>query len=214
MDSENEIIEPQDEEVTAPEAEEEDVEVEDAPAKLERPREPALFTNVHVRDANTYRELYRNVMFGGVLNILAMSIIIAGTLFLCVGIGAMIMAGREVALWHWCLTAFGLIYIPLFKVYPYRYYVKYAVARDAEMLDGEEVRLTVAATERAIVIDAPRGEYVEVKYSDISRADETRHYLLIKTHAKVIYTVSKDGFTEGTYADFCTFLRAKGIKKI
>lgn len=206
MDSENEIIKEQAEEPVESEA------VEETPVEVPAPTEPVLFKNVHVRGEQTYRELYRNIMFGGALNILAIILIVAGTLFLFVSIGVMIVKNSEIALWYWCLAAFGFIYIPLFKIYPYRYYVKYAVARDAELLDGEEARLCVSVTESALVIDAPRGEHVEVKYTDMKQADETRNYLLIKTHAKVIYTIAKDGFTEGSYADFCTFLRAKGIK--
>ncbi|MBQ9784998.1 MAG: YcxB family protein [Clostridia bacterium] len=206
MDSENEIIEAKDEEVIEAEA------VEEAPAEAPAPTEPVLFQNVHVRNEQTYRELYRNILFGGVLNILALAIIALGALLLCATIGISIAIQNEVPLWHWCAAAFALIYIPLFKIYPYRYYVKYAVLRDAELLEGEEARLCVSVTESAILIDAPRGEHVEIKYETIKRADETKNYLLIKTHAKVIYTVSKDGFTEGAYADFCAFLRAKGIK--
>ncbi len=200
MDSENEIIEPQPEE---------SVESETVAPKID---EPVLFANVHVRDEQTYRELYRQIMFGGVLNVLALTIIAIAAAAMCALIGASIAAGNEVPLWYWCAAAFALIYIPLFKIYPYRYYVRFAVARDAEMLEGEEVRLTVSATERAIIIDAPRGEHVELKYETVKRADQTKHYLLLKTHAKVIYTVSKDGFTKGSYEDFCAFLRTKGIK--
>jgi hypothetical protein len=80
------------------------------------------------------------------------------------------------------------------------------------MLDGEEARLKVSVTERAIIIDAPRGERADVKYSTVKSAHATKHYLLLKTHAKVIYTISKDGFGKGSYEELCAFLRAKGIK--
>lgn len=178
----------------------------------ETPAEPILFENVHTRNAQTYRELYRRILFGGGANISALSVIALAAVFICVLIVFEIGAAREVPLWHWCAAAFALIYIPLFKIFPYRYYVKYAVARDASILEGEEPRLMLSVTERAILIDAPRGEHVELHYDEIKRADETKHYILLQTHAKVIYTVAKDGFTGGSYTDFCAFLRTKGIK--
>ena len=208
MDSEKEIVDPEIEEIEQEEIAEDAVELKETP-KID---EPVLVENVHVRGEVTYREIYRHVMFGGALNVSLMALIVLGTLGLCASIGTIIAAGKEPALFYWCAAAFGLIYIPLFKIYPYHYYVKFALARDAEMLDGDPARLVVSVAERAIIIDAPRGDHVEIGYDIIKNAHETKHYLLLKTHSKVIFTVAKDGFTKGSYEELCAILRAKGIK--
>lgn len=183
----------------------------EAPAR-EHPTEPVLFENVHVRNEVTYKELYRHLLFGGTLNAVGIGLIVAATVLICIAIGGMIAKETPVPLLYWCAAAFGVIYVPLFKVFPYRYYVKYAVARDAQVLEGAEARLVLSVTERAILIDAPQGEHVELKYSTFKSITPTKHYLLITTYDKVIYTVARDGFTKGSYEDFCAFLRGKGFK--
>ena len=170
------------------------------------------FENVCVRTERTYRELYQYVLFKAPRQIVATVIMAVLT---CVVIGVIvvgIVGGKSVPILLWGLLAILLMYVPFFKLMPYRSYVRFAVARDAELLGGQEARLRLCATDSQIDIFAPSDEYTLVKYSTLKLAKQTRGYLLLIAYDNVIYTVDRNGFTVGTYEAFCDFLREKGIQ--
>lgn len=162
-----------------------------------------LFESAHVRDKSFWREFYGFSLFKRPFNVVIsvfMALYFVGFLFL----------------WIFGGDFSGALIIPIIWValvaFLYFKNVKISLAREEEISNDTPTVYTIRITNSGMTYTSSLGTKHETDLSKIKKVWITKHYLMLQTPSKLCFTVKKDGFTVGTYEEFCAFLRAKGFK--
>ncbi len=109
-----------------------------------------------------------------------------------------------------------LIFVYLFAVvfFRYRRSVKMYESRQKEINGDKAIEITAAAAEESVYIAESGGREVNVSYSDIKKAFETKNTVVLHSKSNLLYIFPKDAFTVGNASDFMKFLKSKGIKGV
>ena len=84
--------------------------------------------------------------------------------------------------------------------------------RQNELSLDQPVVYTTQFFEDRFIAKTSNGASHEIRYSVVPKYASTKSYGFLITKARQSFPIGKDGFTKGTYEDFCDFLKAKGYK--
>ena len=88
---------------------------------------------------------------------------------------------------------------------------KMTAERNREIYGDNDVVVT-EVTDDCIRQHLSNGAQFTIPYTSIKRCELSRHYILLVSYAKILYTLKRNGFTIGNADDFFAFLQSKGIK--
>ena len=88
---------------------------------------------------------------------------------------------------------------------------KMTAERNREIYGDDDVVVT-EVTDDCIRQHLSNGAQFTIPYTSIKRCALSRHYILLVSDAKILYTLKINGFTIGNADDFFVFLQSKGIK--
>ena len=163
-----------------------------------------LFENVHVRDRKFFKEFYTFFFFKRPI-LIALYMIMA--LSITVNLISFFLGEKDSLLW----TITPILWFLLVLFLWWRN-IKVATARQKESGNGEWIVYTIKILEDRILYETSLGTTMEFGMGKIKRISRTKSYLLLRTSASQIIPIQKDAFEQGTYEDFCEFLRSKGYK--
>jgi len=175
---------------------------ETADAQSIQASEP-LFENIHIRDKAFFKEFYKCSMlrpFPIVLYILTALVFLEGLYFYIF---------ENNLIWPLCLAPI-LYFILIIAMYFRGIRVSYK--RQTELSPDQPTVYTTQFFEDHITAKNSNGTSQEVDYSVAPKCITTKNYALLITKASQSFPIKKDGFTKGTYEEFCDFLRGKGYK--
>jgi hypothetical protein len=86
------------------------------------------------------------------------------------------------------------------------------VRQMCELNEGEPPEVTTEVFEDGIKVFSRRGSN-EMSWPSFKKALLTKNLILLLTKENVVFTLSKGGFTKGTYQGFCELLKGKGLIK-
>jgi len=81
-----------------------------------------------------------------------------------------------------------------------------------ELNKGEPPEVTTHIFEDGVKVFSRQGTN-EMSWPSFKKALLTKNLILLLTKENVVFTLSKGGFTKGTYQGFCELLRGKGLIK-
>ena len=163
-----------------------------------------LFENTHVRDKAFWKEFYTYAFLKRPIFIL---IYIACGISLAANILSIFTSSDH--------SPFGLVFpivYGLFVWWVVARSIKMANKRENENGGGNPIVYTTEITNDTVHLQTTLGTNYEVALSTVKRVAQTKNYLMLRTPTAQFYPIKKDGFTKGTYEDFCAHLRAKGFK--
>ncbi|MBQ9807033.1 MAG: YcxB family protein [Clostridia bacterium] len=167
-----------------------------------RESEP-LFENTHIRDKRFFQEFYKRALLTPLHIVIY---ILIGLAFLS-GVFAYIFEQR--LLWA-SLIAPICYYAIVIAVYFSN--VRIWSKRQTELSPDQPIVYTTQFFEDHMIVKISSGASHEVNYAVAPKLAATKNYVFLITKARQSFPIKKDGFTKGTYEDFCDFLRAKGYK--
>ncbi len=94
----------------------------------------------------------------------------------------------------------------------YRLQVNMILKRNAELSKNTPISCTVSATQNSLGYRTSIGTNVEIDFSAVKSAFQTKNYIVLVSANKLTYSFCKNHFTVGNYEDFLQFLRSKGYK--
>ncbi len=162
-----------------------------------------LFENTHIRNKQFFKEFCKKPLVSP-LHI---------TIYVLIGIAFLgsLCAYIFNNTFYWeslvapiCYFAF-VIAIYFFNVHTWN-------KRQTELSPDQPIVYTTQFFEDRIVVKTSNGATHKIEYSTAPKYASTKSYGLLITKAKQSFPIKKDGFTKGTYAEFCDFLRTKGYK--
>lgn len=92
-----------------------------------------------------------------------------------------------------------------------RYRISTAINRDKEQF-GQPPHMVCEVSETGIRIGTNGYFSQEVPFSEIRHAKETKHLILLVSHARLLYILHKDGFVKGSLPEFNRFLWEKKVR--
>lgn len=97
----------------------------------------------------------------------------------------------------------------------YYYYasVNLFMKRGRELTKSGVMRTQTVVYNDRIEYSNGSGEPVELSYDEIGSVFCTKNVIAVRSKAKLVYMLQKDGFSLGTADDFLEFLREKGMYK-
>lgn len=161
-----------------------------------------LFINRHIRDEAVYKEVYRSHFFSPLMITLL-------SLAALAYIASLVLAimGQDILYENLIVmpVALGVIFLS------YRLRLSTALKRDKEQF-GQAPLTVYEVSERGIRIGVNDHFSQEVPFSEIRRATETKHLILLTSRARLLYIFHKDGFIKGSVPEFNRFLWEKHIR--
>ena len=163
-----------------------------------------LFENVHIRDRKFFKEFYtffffKRPFFVVCYILMALSIVVNIISF---------FFGEKDSLLN---VIFPVLWF-LLALFLWWWNVRAATAQQKESGNGEWIVYTIKILEDRILYETSLGTTMEFGMGKIKRISRTKSYLLLRTSASQMIPIQKDAFEQGTYEDFCEFLRSKGYK--
>lgn len=163
-----------------------------------------LFENHHIRDKAMIKELYRRNYFTSPLFILTD---ILACIFIFIDVARIILTQS--------ILLAGIIF-PIFvfayQIISYLLTCRVAVKRDLECNKGEYPECNLIVTDSYIQLNTSGGAVSQIEFSTIKQVMQTKHLILLRTKANLVYIFTKDGFTVGTLEGFTSFLKNKGVR--
>lgn len=162
-----------------------------------------LFENTHIRDKQFFKEFCKKPLVSP-LHI---------TIYVLIGIvflGSLCaFLFNNVFLWESlvapiCYFAF-VIAIYFFNVHTWS-------KRQTELSPDQPIVYTTQFFEDHMIVKISSGAFHKVDYAVAPKLAATKNYVFLITKARQSFPIKKDGFTKGTYAEFCDFLKTKGYK--
>ena len=109
------------------------------------------------------------------------------------------------------IAVIALTYLALFLVINYKI-IKIASKRNREMNGGTDPEIVCIVSEEGIKYSTSTGANVQLDFSDIKKAVQTKSYIFLLSKSKLIYALKNDSFTFQKRQNLMEFLRYKGIK--
>ena len=162
-----------------------------------------LFENVHVRDKQTYKEIFTRTILRRPFFIVLDIIMAFELLFIIVN--CLIDRYFDIKI------IFLYVLYLFFRIFPYFNSIRISLKRDEELSRGNPMHLITTVTEDTVTLTNGQGNVSQFPLSAVKVATQTKSFILLKTKAKYLLIFKKDGFTKGSYADFWHFLQYKGI---
>lgn len=107
------------------------------------------------------------------------------------------------------------LFIPLitfcFIIFYYNYSKSILIKRDVEMYGGQ-LSVTSTITDESISVLTSAGNEYRLNYYDIKKTIQTKKFIYLRSKTNVLYSFKKNSFEIGNAADFCVFLKTKGIR--
>ncbi len=163
-----------------------------------------LFENVHHRGKAFYREFY---IYAFICKPIFFLFAGFGVLYLLAAILTTVFDAAE-SFW------FGFVFLPLYlamMAFCCWINIRTASAREEEALGGKEPRFVTQLTEDILLCTTPLGATLQMELSKLKKVKQTKHYLMLQTPTRQMFPIDKNGFTKGTYEDFCGFLQSKNM---
>ena len=165
--------------------------------------EEVLFENIHTRSKAFFKEFYTYYFFKRpiffVLHILMAASLIINLLDFFLGDSNSLVGVIAPALYV------------LFVFWASIVSARTASAREKENGNGSEIVYHVKVTDTTVGYSTSLGNKYEMEFSKIKKVYTTQNYILLQTPTKQVYPIKKDGFTKGTYTEFCAFLQSKNF---
>lgn len=166
------------------------------------PESEPTFENTHIRDKQFFKEFYKR-------SLLSPSHIV---IYIFLGLSFL----SNVCTYIFAHVVFWSILIaPIcFFVFIATYFINVRIMnnRQQELSADQPIVYTTQFVEDRMIVQNSLGTKHDLPLSIVSKCIFTKHYILLATKAKQSFPIKKDGFTKGTYEDFCSFLSSKGYK--
>ena len=163
----------------------------------------SLFENTYTADKPFYQELYSYFHFRRPITVA--TFILCGICF--TSQLALAIFGLEYNVGIMILMAL----FPLFKLFAYVNQVNSITKRNKE-ISTEAISICSTVYEDHLEISASNGSTLNIEIAKIRSVVQTKNYIILRSDARLLYSLHKDGFTKGTKEDFLSFLRSKSIK--
>lgn len=161
-----------------------------------------LFVNQYTRDEAITKEIYRFYY----LTPLTITLYIAAGISFVVNL--VLMSLDHAAYNSQTLLATAILLLsPLL----YRHHLSIAIKQDREWF-GQPPSIVCEVSETSIRIGTNGHFSQEVPLSQIHHAKETKHLILLSSHARLLYILRKDSFTKGSFPEFNRFLYEKKVR--
>ncbi len=163
-----------------------------------------IFENSYVRNKKFAKHLYRYFYFYRPIRIFIFIFLLLMTPWYV----------HEIIVWGWqgIYSAFCLyLILVLLQIPLYFHQVNSMLKRDKEV-HGCEPTITTIVLEEYIEFSVTSGATNQLQYDMIKKCRETKHLILLRTKAKLVYALPKCAFTKGSADEFKVFIRNKGIK--
>jgi len=158
-----------------------------------------IFENKHQRDVEIYRDVSAFCFFGQpIIKILLLVSSLLAIIF------ATFTDKR-------LLGVIVLLFVVALCLGGYHRLLKISLAREKEV-SKEPVIYTVQFFDDKITLSNTLGNSASYEYSTISKIVCSKSSILLITKAKLIITLKRSAWTNGSDADFVSFLRNKGFK--
>ena len=109
------------------------------------------------------------------------------------------------------LAVIPLTYLVLVLVRSYKT-IKLASNQNREVNGGTDPEIVCIISEEGIKYSSSTGRNVQLDFSDIKKAVQTKEYIFLLSKSKLIYALKNDSFTFQKRQNLIEFLRYKGIK--
>ena len=163
-----------------------------------------LFENSYVRNKELAKEIYRYYYF-------QQKWLVVCNILLLLSFFANVLISIFEDTYNWSVFVFvALFYV--FQFYCYVRQVNTMVKRDSEV-HGKEILVETIVTNEYIQNTASTGAVNQLDYDKIRSAVQTKHLILLRSKANLIYIFRKDTFTKGNKEEFISFLNGKGIRR-
>lgn len=162
-----------------------------------------LFENTYTQSKSFYQELYSYFHFRRPITLAAF--IVCGICF--ASQLALAIFNLEYNLSIMILMAL----FPLFKLFAYVNQINSITKRNKE-ISTEAISICSTVHDDHLEISASNGSTLNIELAKIRSVVQTKNYIILRSDARLLYSLHKDGFTKGTKEDFLAFLRSKSIK--
>ena len=172
--------------------------------------EEILFENEYAYSHNMIRE-FSFYMFFKQKRKLVLSV-----LFALVGVLSLAILSLQIAFFKsvnplfLVLLMIAIAYF-VFVIWCYRTSVRLSDQKTKE-IDLNEHHLNLHSITQNTIFHTFTEKKHEISFDQISKVILTKSFIYLPTKQGICMILKKDGFTKGTYQDFCAFLRAKGFQ--
>ena len=165
--------------------------------------EEALFENTHTRGKAFFKEFYTYYFFKRPIFVILYIIIACSFAINLIGF---LLADSD-SLVGVIVPVLYFLFVPGVSALN----IRMATAREEENGNGSEIVYHVKVTDTTVGYSTSLGTQYEMELSKIKKVYTTKNYILLQTPTKQVYPIKKDGFTKGTYTEFCAFLQSKNF---
>ena len=147
-------------------------------------------------------EIYRRLLF----NVPFIAIVVFTSFTFIVSVTAQGVTKTDVFL----LCA--IVFLIAVRVSNYFRIIKLSQKRYIELYGDVVNDITITVTEDVIRFCSSVTEDIELKFSNVKKVFRTKHLVVFRSDAKIMYNLRLDSFTKGTPEEFILFLNSKGFK--
>lgn len=161
------------------------------------------FENKYVRDKEWAKDILKYTCFKRPIHIV---FYIISAICFCLGVYLLVFNAY---------FNFVYFFVPAFWMFAvffvYFRNVSLVLKRDIE-LHGKPIDVTVSVTDTAIVMSQSTGSEYTLNFGEVKKTICTKKFICLWSKTNMLYPIKKDGFTAGSYEEFVSFLKNKGIK--